>query len=339
MRNNILDFYRIIFTLIICLHHFQGTLDTNIISTGYIGVEFFFILSGFFLYKSFKKNNNDSAFKYTVKRIKRLYPEYILAFILCFILQMAQSGKEKSVDCIFQAISEITLTQNVGIFHGGFNYPLWYLSVLIFAGYIVYALLKKDETTFIRIISPITILFTFSLLNSQGTGLENWNTVYGIYLPLLRGISDICIGVLISKFVNTEYFKSIENSKVIFRVVEILTYICLLYIIIFQSKFEMYSILFIPITIIAANNKNSLSNKFFNWNIFGNIGKITYTMYLNHASFIILISFLYNKILHKNISTILILIIYIGSLILYSMISRKIVYKMIDKNKKSMERG
>lgn len=264
MRNNILDFYRIIFTLIICLHHFQGTLDTKIISTGYIGVEFFFILSGFFLYKSFKKNNNETAFQYTVKRIKRLYPEYILAFILCFILQMAQSGKEKSVDCIFQAISEITLMQNIGIFRGGFNYPLWYLSVLIFAGYIVYELLKKDKETFIKIISPITIVFTFSLLNFLGKGLENWDTVYGIYLPLLRGFSDICIGVLISEFVDTKYFKDIEEKKVIFRIVEFLTYVCLFYIIIFQNKFEMYSILLIPIVILAANNKNSLACKFLN---------------------------------------------------------------------------
>ncbi len=335
MRNNILDFYRIIFTLIICLHHFQGILDTKIISTGYIGVEFFFILSGFFLYKSFKKNNNETAFQYTVKRIKRLYPEYILAFILCFILQMAQSGKEKSVDCIFQGISEITLMQNIGIFRGGFNYPLWYLSVLIFAGYIVYELLKKDKETFSKIISPITIVFTFSLLNSMGKGLENWDTVYGIYLPLLRGFSDICIGVLISEFVDTKYFKDIEEKKVIARIVEILTYACLLYIIIFQNKFEMYSILLIPIVILAANNKNSLSYKFLNWKIFGNIGKLTYTMYLNHASFIILTSFLYNKILHKNISTILIISIYIGALILYSIISRKIVYKLIEKSTKT----
>lgn len=332
MRNNILDFYRIIFTLIICLHHFQGTLDTKIISTGYIGVEFFFILSGFFLYKSFKKNNNETAFQYTVKRIKRLYPEYILAFILCFILQMAQSGKEKSVDFIFQAISEITLMQNIGIFRGGFNYPLWYLSVLIFAGYIVYELLKKDKETFSKIISPIAIVFTFSLLNSMGKGLENWDTVYGIYLPLLRGFSDICIGVLISEFVDTKYFKDIEEKKGIFRIVEILTYACLLYIIIFQNKFAMYSILLIPIVILAANNKNSLAYKFLNWKIFGNIGKLTYTMYLNHASFIILTSFLYNKILHKNISTILIISIYIGALILYSIISRKIVYKLIEKS-------
>ena len=212
---------------------------------------------------------------------------------------------------------------------------LFAVSVLIFAGYIVYELLKKDKETFIKIISPITIVFTFSLLNFLGKGLENWNTVYGIYLPLLRGFSDICIGVLISEFVDTKYFKDIEEKKVKFRIVEILTYACLLYIIIFQNKFEMYSILLIPIVILAANNKNSLAYKFFNWKIFGNIGKLTYTMYLNHVSFIILTSFLYNKVLHKNISTILIIVIYIGALILYSIISRKIVYKLIEKSTKT----
>lgn len=337
MRNNVLDFYRIIFTIIICLHHFQGMLDNKIIETGYIGVEFFFILSGFFLYQSYKKNKDDSAVDYTVKKLKRLYPEYIVAFVLCFILQIVKKSENDIVSYIFKAIPEITLIQNIGIFKGGFNYPLWYLSVLIFGGYLIFGLLKRNEKLFKKVISPITIIFTFSLLNSAGKGLENWDTIYGIYMPLLRGIADISIGVLLANFVESKYFDVLKRNKGLFYIIEIFSYLCLTYIIIFNSKFEMYSIFFIAIIICSANNINSLSYKLFNRKVFGKIGKITYSMYLNHASFIMIVSYLYKKILYKNVSAFLIIGIYFITLILYAVVSNKIINRICDNYKKQCE--
>ena len=330
MRNTVLDFYRIVFTLIICLHHFQGALNMNFIAKGYIGVEFFFILSGFFLYKSFKKHKDESAVGYTVKKLKRLYPEYIVAFVLFFAI-MAIQNKGDIISYIFNAISEITLTQNIGVFKGGINYPLWYLSVLIFAGYIIFGILKKNEDTFIKIISPIFIVFTFSLLNYLGKGLENWDIMYGLYLPLLRGAAEICIGVLCAKFIEGKYFSEIADHKNICYIIEVLTYIFLSYIIICQNEFEIYSIVFIPILICIANNPSSISSKLFNQNIFGKAGKITYSMYVNHAIFIKGTTFLYKSVFNKNINMIALIVIYLSSLIIYSIISRKLIMNIVNK--------
>lgn len=336
-RNYSLDFFRVIFTLIICFHHFQGIFNENIIQSGYIGVEFFFILSGFWLYKSFKKNVNDSAIKYTVNKLKKLYPEYILAFILCFLLQLIINKDNDLLGFMFKPFSEILLIQNIGIFQGGFNYPLWYLSVLIFGGYLIYECLKRDEKLFIRIISPLIILFTYSLLNSSGTGLENWNTINGIYMPLFRGIADISIGVLLSKFVETNEFNKVNkilyDHIILEHILEIISCVLLMCLIIVKTNYEIYSIIFISIIIYACNFDRSLINKLFNKKIFSVFGKITYSMYVNHASIIIIARFLYKKVFVYNIKDISIILIYFILLICYSIFSKFIVNKIIDYKK------
>lgn len=334
MRNYALDFFRIIFTVIICLHHFQGTINFKVIESGYIGVEFFFILSGFLLYRSYKKNKNDTSIDFTIKKLKRLYPEYVLAFIFCFMLHIIQHN-EKLSQYIFVPFSEISLTQNIGIFKGAFNYPLWYLSVLIFGGFLIYELLKRDESLFLKVISPLIIILTFSLLNSLGGGLENWNTVYGLYLPLLRGCAEISIGVILSKFINTRYFnditKKMNGHKIFTYLIEIISYILLMYLITFKTNYEMYSLFFISILICLANYSNSLTSKLFNNKIFGYFGGITYSMYVNHASIIIIVSFIYRKVLQYRISVYFLIFIYFAILIMYANISKLIVNKLMIK--------
>jgi len=83
-----IEFYRFIFTMIIAIMHFKEDFNKinnnlsfpNIFKGGGLGVDFFFIILGFFCYESFIKNNdmNTSPFHNTIvfigKKIKRLYP-------------------------------------------------------------------------------------------------------------------------------------------------------------------------------------------------------------------------------------------------------------------------
>ena len=44
-RNLKIELYRVIFTFIIIVHHFQNSYDLHFMTNGYIAVDFFFILS------------------------------------------------------------------------------------------------------------------------------------------------------------------------------------------------------------------------------------------------------------------------------------------------------
>ena len=113
IRNSKIDLYRVFFTLVIIIHHFQNSYDLRIVKNGYIAVDFFFILSGYFLGSSLKRSL--TAFDYAKKRVQRLYPEYFVSICLSVILYRITRG---GLD-IKKIISELLLIQNSGLFTGG----------------------------------------------------------------------------------------------------------------------------------------------------------------------------------------------------------------------------
>ena len=85
-----IEFWRILFTYLVILLHFRG----SIFRCCYLGVEFFFVLSGFFLMRHCMNDSEKSATRATTKyialRFKQLYPAFILSclLVLCKILFM-----------------------------------------------------------------------------------------------------------------------------------------------------------------------------------------------------------------------------------------------------------
>src|SRR5674476_53751 len=169
-RNNNVEFWRFIFTVIVCLFHFSGTYFSgkSYFSGGYIAVEFFYILSGFLLMSSQTKSelspgSKRSAAKYTFERLKILYPHYIFSFAVIFAFAMMQSNKSL-VDVsknLLQSIWEITMLQMSGIRCSIYNQPTWYLSGLIIMGYLIYFLLNHCRKVFIELIAPFSIFLVY----------------------------------------------------------------------------------------------------------------------------------------------------------------------------------
>lgn len=89
-RNHSIDFFRFIFAMLIVFYHYLFHILGR--KTGwYIGVEFYFILSGFFLMKSYEENKKFclgeyKATNYLVDKIKKLYPHYLFSFLVMFFV-------------------------------------------------------------------------------------------------------------------------------------------------------------------------------------------------------------------------------------------------------------
>lgn len=330
-RNYTIDFFRMIFMIIICIHHIQGRLEFKFIQSGYICVEFFFILSGFYLYRSFKKNKELDGIKYTLKKVKRMYPHYVFSFIVCLIIIIMRGIMNNNLDAIntiFTSISEILMIQNIGIFNGGLNQPLWYFSVLIFGSYLIYELLKKDEKLFLKILGPIIVLFTFALIKTNTSTIENWDIIYGLYMPLLRGIADLTIGCILAwiyEEYNIKIQKFICDKKLISNIIEFLTYILISYIIINKTDYELYCLILFPLLILFANSEFSICSRLFDKKLFKKNGDLTYAMYLNHYSILMITATIYNKVLSNILNKIEIIVLYVIIVIIYSYITDKFV--------------
>lgn len=87
-RNNSVEALRFFFICVICLWHFHSY--ATWIKHGYIAVEFFFMLSGFYLYKSYKKHPEVGGLDYTMHRVKKFLPPFLIAYLLLLLLDRKQ---------------------------------------------------------------------------------------------------------------------------------------------------------------------------------------------------------------------------------------------------------
>lgn len=87
-RNGFIDFLKFIFAIIILIHHSWQFFP--ILPIGYIGVEFFFLVTGWLMAKKFYDFElNENIFvitrNYIVRKIKVFYLEYLVAIAIGFI--------------------------------------------------------------------------------------------------------------------------------------------------------------------------------------------------------------------------------------------------------------
>ena len=87
MRIYIIDFFRFLASVMVVVYHYFSLNQILVISPdlknyfkyGYLGVDFFFILSGFLIALSI---TNKSIFNFLSSRIRRLYPTYWISVII-----------------------------------------------------------------------------------------------------------------------------------------------------------------------------------------------------------------------------------------------------------------
>lgn len=112
---------------------------------GYYAVELFFIISGYFLGSTFYNSETIDVFDIVKRRIKRLYPAYLVSSFALIMLYSLTWFKGNIVNWIksepshyASAIAELLLIQSTGIAEFKYiNGPAWYISALIVATIVV----------------------------------------------------------------------------------------------------------------------------------------------------------------------------------------------------------
>lgn len=215
-RNGAIEFWRFIFSICIVLSHtvYLNSYDKWVFSGGFwfknfrIGVEFFFLVSGYLMAKSVEKFKTDlpreniyvscgiETKNFILKKLHGFYPEYIFAFCLSIIIMNLIRGAYIFVfpDSIYEIfLLQITGMTSSTVVVGG----SWYLSAMIFSMLILFPILYLKKQMFIYCIAPSVSLFLLGWLYKQegelGAALQ-WNGY--ISLGLVRSISEICLGAV-----------------------------------------------------------------------------------------------------------------------------------------------
>lgn len=206
-KTNAIYFWKIIFTYMIVLFHYPaatGAWYNHGYAVGwYIAVEFFFMVSGYLLYDNLKKYQEKyhSAASYTFHRIRHIWPRYIIAFIFVYLLKVIVNKYQirACLGLLLDSLPEILMLQGIGL-DRGWNYinpTLWYISILLIAGYIICWFLMKKKELFVTIVAPLVVIVGYSFLYRNVGNLDAVVDTNGFYenQALIRGICDMCMGI------------------------------------------------------------------------------------------------------------------------------------------------
>ncbi len=150
-RNNAAEFYRFFFSVIICIFHFKtySQTDPPPFAGGYLAVEFFLMLSGYFLAKNaFEKAEKGGlrraagdSFSYILGRAARLYPHYLFSVLCLAALRILAFGNMTVERWLGEGLGELFMLQTVADRYT-LSVVLWFPSALFLACVPVYILAR-----------------------------------------------------------------------------------------------------------------------------------------------------------------------------------------------------
>ena len=295
-RKYSLDVLRIIATVLIVMHHYQQT--TGAYFEGHINffngrfyfgyvVEFFFLLSGYFMWRYVERIENGLSFpKFFAPRALRLLPLVLISGVtyeaLLYIYQRICGGDWFGVSVTVWGVVINALGVQDGWVFGNpmVNNPTWYISVLLLCYVVFYLLTYLGK----RWQVPHAYLFAFMVL--LGCGVQT----YGINLPFLnssscRGYYAFFFGVLLAK--GLERLDAAKQARNIYIFLgSLISAVLLPCLMVYKWEWVagginyLMTFVFYPALIILFCSKPLA--KLFDHKCIGTWGKITYDTYIWH---------------------------------------------------------
>lgn len=340
-HNGEISLLKFLFSFLIISFHLGS--EYGKMKYGYLGVEFFFIVSGFYFCKNAINKDisdeklPDTAFTFMKKKILQFLPYYFLLYIMSIPVTF-YINKFTKVDFVLSFMNLFSLP-NYKLNYYPISGITWYVNSMLIIEFIIYPLLLKYKNKIVYIVSPLIAFFSFCfLMINYGLIAEPWQTTTFCHKGVIRALMDINIGIFLYGMV--EKFKNIDLtdfSKFILTALEIIGYILIFYL---CNKNEI-SIEFVVITLIVFCTFISLSEKDFLYDFCNNkffyyLEKLSLPMYIFQYIFIVIAIYINNKFL-LNLEF---MEMYIP-IVIISIVWGIIILKLFDffsKNKKGIKR-
>ena len=291
-----LDFLRALAIILVLFFH----LGFDFFKYGFLGVDIFFILSGFLMYKYFQTEfNNKSVFKYYLNRAFRVIPLYLIANLIVLLI------------AFFYLISphEFYLIIKHYLFSSYFLPNVGYWSEESYFGSTIFKPLLNFWSLGVEIqfylIFPLIFLFIKNRFNTKMfiliflslTGYVLFNSISPktSFFLLPTRLWEFLLGIYCAK-----YFKKLNNFKTnIFGSISFIFIILFLIFLSFEQfyilekNFYLFTIIiaiFTSVILIFGINKSLIEN-FLLKKIFLTISKYSYSLYVVHFPIIVFINY------------------------------------------------
>ena len=257
---------------------------------GYLAVEVFFFISGFFLMSSFLRHPS-TAVLYTWKRIKQMAAPYFISLILvCTLSKRAFSGIN-SFDALIDMSGKLFSTIPFGEEFAGiatrtpFLLGCWFLSVLIIGSFILYAMLEYNERLATLVLFPAIVLFGYNAIFNHTDCLNSFERVGLLGLPLVRGLSGMAAGALICH-TYFHYKAAVDKYATLINILGIVGFIIFIALMFTSEPLDKYILFTIPWFLLAGVIDRSWINAALSkikGGLFGRLGRYTLYVYCIHG--------------------------------------------------------
>lgn len=309
VRNGKIEFLRFLFCIIILLFHGQKYLigetplpkDIRLVffRHGAIGVEFFFLVSGYLMAKTIYKTRtadrengmteqtlSKNALMFIKKKYISILPQHLAAFVIVFIAYVISNGftvKEWILKAI-NSLPNLFLIEMSGLSFTNPNHIEWYISSMLIAMAILYPFCYKYYYTFTRYAAPLISLLIVGYLIYETKYLSGVTVWMGFsYKGMLRAVAEIALGTTafeISRYMNQRTFSKAQRFA--FTVLELscLSGILIYCVTTFSSRYESYALIAIFVLVTLAFSGVSYGSRLFDNKLCYFLGNISLPVYL-----------------------------------------------------------
>ena len=214
-KNLIIELLRFIFATFIIFFHMDkdilglesvinsfGSMNITFFSNGFIGVEFFFMLTGLFMAErvckldklnSSEKNGGGETLNYIFHKAKSVWPIFVVVAIIKVVLHLVLGGR---VEWVIINIPSLFFLQRTGLCPSSYIYESWYISSMLIALVVVYPLCRKNYKLFTSVIAPFLgfIVYGMLIIHFGGLGSLKTKTIFYIYASNFRALAGISLG-------------------------------------------------------------------------------------------------------------------------------------------------
>ncbi|MBK2094671.1 acyltransferase [Francisella philomiragia] len=351
-----IDGLRAFAVLSVVLFHLQ----INWIKSGFLGVDIFFVISGYLITSIIIKNIHSNSFSiksFYLKRIRRILPALIVVLSISTFFAWLILLPQDLLNYSESLISSISSLANIYYFIKlNFGYfgaspqiiPLlhtWSLGIeeqfyLIYPLFLL-ALFKLNFTQKkLLIFSIICLIISCIFFLSGELNVDIIDSPRWYYSPTHRAF-ELLFGCCLAIFLSTQGESKIKlNNKIVLEVLSIISVLLMVIPIFFidvrfPSLWTITTCLGATIFIYCGNNHTPIANKIFSLKPFVAIGLISYSLYLWHWPIVAYINYL-----SIEKTTLVCVVIFTISILLatltYIFIEKPFRYKIIFSFKKSI---
>lgn len=295
-RNYELDFFRIVFSLLVVLYHTGGlSKEVEKMLPPQLGagcVHFFFILSGMLMANSIVKRSETqncakSSIQFVLNKFKSFALPYIAAMFIGLTANVLLSGKGLGLR-ISKIFPELFCLYSSGVWMNN-NMATWYLPAMLICmlplAYLLYA--KRDLTLYV--LAPLIAVGTLGYMCQENDfRFLNHTKLYGALMGgFIKGLCGLCFGICAyTIYIRIKNAKLNRNARILLTFAEVLLYGIFFFswFVVRDNKAIMSVMLMLPVPMAISFSGQSYVGKLFRFRWMKYFAPLSLDIYLNHSA-------------------------------------------------------